>query len=50
MDYDKYIELNNVTVGDCMDLYRFKNRVTVLNDGRIVTFEKEAEIFPGKSN
>ena len=41
MDYDKIIELDNVTLQDCCELYEYKGVVTVINDGRIITFEKE---------
>lgn len=44
MDYSKIIELNNITLEDCIDLYEKKNITTVINDGRIINFEK------GKSN
>lgn len=39
VDYEKFIELDNVTCGDCIDMFEKKNMVTVINDGRIVTFE-----------
>lgn len=41
MDYDKIIELDNVTIQDCEELYKFKGIRTVINDGRIVNFKKE---------
>lgn len=41
MNYDKIIELDNVTLQDCCELYEYKNITTVINDGRIVNFEKE---------
>lgn len=41
MDYDKIIELDNVTLQDCCELYEYKAVITVINDGRIITFEKE---------
>ena len=44
MDYSKIIELNNITIEDCLDLYEKKNMATVINDGRIINFEKENSI------
>lgn len=41
MDYDKIIELDNVTIQDCDELCEFKGIHTVINDGRIVNFVKE---------
>ena len=43
MDYNNIIELDNVTMHDCEDMYRMKNMRTVINDGRVVNFEKEEE-------
>lgn len=40
MDYNTIIELNNVTLEDCLDLYEKKNMTTIINDGRIINFEK----------
>lgn len=41
MDYSLIIELDNVTLEDCVDLYEKKNVITLLNDGKIRNFEKE---------
>lgn len=41
MDYDKIIDLDNVTLQDCMDLYCYKGLITIINDGRIINFEAE---------
>ena len=43
MDYDTVIELDNVTLEDCIDLYEKKNISTVINDGKITTFVKESD-------
>lgn len=40
MAYDKIIDLDNVTLQDCEDLYKYKNISTVINDGKVVDFEK----------
>lgn len=40
MDYSKYIELDNVTLEDCMDLFNYRGMITIIEDGRIVNFEK----------
>lgn len=41
MNYDKILELSNVTLDDCLVLYEMKNMITIINDGRIINFEKE---------
>ena len=41
MDYNNIIELDNVTLQDCEDMYRTKNMRTVIDNGRIINFEKE---------
>ena len=43
MDYDKIIELDNVTLQDCYELYAYKGITTIINDGRIVNFTKETK-------
>ncbi len=37
----KDMNLENVTVEDCEELYEKKDTITVLNDGKIEKFEKE---------
>ena len=41
MDYDTVIELDNVTLEDCIDLYEKKNGRTVISNGHITDFVKE---------
>lgn len=41
MDYSSIIELDNVTLQDCEDMYRMKDTITLIDDGRIINFEKE---------
>ena len=41
MNYENVIELDNVTVGDCLDWYYMLNGYVVINDGKIINFEKE---------
>lgn len=41
MNYDKFIDLYNVTLQDCSELYNYKNIETVIEDGRITDFVKE---------
>ena len=41
MDYDAVIELDNVTLEDCIDLYEKKNIRIVISDGHITDFVKE---------
>ena len=45
MDYNLIIDLNNVTLEECFDLYEKKNMTTIINDGRIINFEKEENIW-----
>lgn len=35
------INLDNVTIDECMELFLFKNVTTELNDGQITGFVKE---------
>lgn len=37
------MNLENVTVEDCEELYAKKDTITVINDGKIEKFEKEDE-------
>ena len=41
MNYEYMIELDNVTLEDCIDLYEKKNVKTVISDGHITDFVKE---------
>lgn len=41
MNYDIIIDLNNVTLEECVDLYEKKSIISIINDGRIINFEKE---------
>ena len=41
MDYNAVIELDNVTLEDCIDLYEKKNVRTVISCGHITDFVKE---------
>lgn len=43
MDYDRYINLDTVTVQDCIDLYEKRDKITIINDGRISNFEDEKD-------
>lgn len=43
MDYGNYIELDNVTLEECSELFLKKNIITVINDGKIKNFEKESQ-------
>lgn len=45
MHEENYIELDNVTIGDCLDWYNYKNRRIVVNDGHIIEFvDEELEV------
>lgn len=39
--YEDILELDNVTLDDCVELYEKKNMYTEINDGRITNFVKE---------
>lgn len=41
MDYDKIIELSNVTLEDCEIMYKCKNECAVIRDGMLKNFTKE---------
>lgn len=41
MNYDTMIELDNVTIDDCIVLYEKKGIFTIINDGRVTDFTKE---------
>ena len=41
IDYSSIIELDNVTLQDCEYMYRMKNMITVIDDGRVINFEEE---------
>ena len=40
MNYDAVIELDEVTLEDCIDLYEKKNMSAIINDGHIINFVK----------
>ena len=44
MNYETIIELSNVTLEECLDMYKMKNMITIINDGRMINFVKEKEI------
>lgn len=35
------INMDNITVGDCMELFEYKNTRVVINDGNVVGFGEE---------
>ena len=41
MNYEAVIELDSVTLEDCIDLYEKKNTRIVISDGHITDFVKE---------
>lgn len=40
------INLERVTIQDCLDNYKYKNKVVLINDGQIVGFKIEKEKAP----
>ena len=43
-DYSKIIELTNLTLEDCSNLYE-NNILTIINDGRVINLKNEEEEF-----
>lgn len=43
MDYNTVIELDNVRLDDCLEIYYKKKIITIINDGRIINFENVKE-------
>ena len=43
MDYDKFVDLDNVTLQDCLGLYFFNEVRCVINDGKVIGFVREEE-------
>ena len=41
MSNDEIIDLNKVTLEDCVDLYEKKDMYTVLSNGKVIDFNKE---------
>ena len=41
MDYDTVIELDEITLEDCIDLYEKKNIKIIINNGKIENFIEE---------
>lgn len=41
MDYSRIIEMDNVTLADCLEAHRYKGLNAVINDGRLVNFISE---------
>lgn len=35
------MNLETATIGDCLDNYKFKGRCAILNDGKLIGFQKE---------
>lgn len=43
MNYEKIIDLYNVTIGDCMYLYENKRLCTLIKDNHVINFFTENE-------
>lgn len=43
MNYENILELDNITLEDCVELYKKKSIYAVINDGRIVNLVKKEE-------
>lgn len=44
MKYYKYLELDNVTIEDCIAVFENDGLVSIINDGKLVNFENNKEI------
>lgn len=40
MNYEQVIELDNVTLEDCVELFEKRGKHTIINDGRIIGWEE----------
>ena len=40
-NYSQVIDLDAVTLEDCLELYKYKNMITIIEDGRIINFREE---------
>lgn len=45
MNYEDVIELDNVTLGDCLDWHNMLDGYVIINDGRIINFGRGDEPF-----
>lgn len=41
IDYNTIVELDDVTLEDCQNLYNKEDLCAIINDGRLINFEKE---------
>lgn len=41
MDYNNILEMDNITLQDCLDMYRMKGMCATINDGKVTNFVKE---------
>jgi hypothetical protein len=35
------VDMNQVTIQDCIDMQEYKNKSVIINDGKVIGFEKE---------
>ena len=42
-NYNKIIEMDNITIQDCIDMYDKKGMRAIIDNGRVINFEKEDE-------
>lgn len=38
---DEMINMNNITVDDCIKLFEYKNTRVIINDGKVTGFKEE---------
>ena len=43
MKYYKHLDLDNVTIEDCIDVFENDGLVSIINDGKLVNFENNKE-------
>lgn len=43
MRYSRYIELDDITVAECLSIFENEGLTAVINDGRLVNFEENKD-------
>lgn len=41
MNYDTIIDLDRITLEDCVDMYNRKHLIAIIDGGKIINFKKE---------
>lgn len=43
MTYSKYIDLDNLTIGECLSIFENDGLVSVINDGKLMNLEENKD-------